>query len=55
MTGKGLVDEVARLLAADEPVPPELAADLIAAMPREEREHWLRTLMGLADNLEEAH
>lgn len=45
---RALVDEVDRLLAADEPVPPDLAADLVAALPRHERERWLRLMVEIA-------
>jgi hypothetical protein len=45
VTGREIVDEVERLLLAEEPVPTELAADLLAAMPRAERERWLRVLV----------
>lgn len=48
MTGRQLVDEVAALLAADEEVPVELAAALMAALPRAERQRWLRLLVELA-------
>lgn len=40
-----IVDRIEALLDADEPVPTELAADLLATMPREERERWLRILL----------
>jgi hypothetical protein len=43
-----LVDRVDGLLRRDEPVPRELAVDLLVAMPRPEREPWLRTLIELA-------
>jgi hypothetical protein len=43
-----LVDRVDDLLRRDEPVPRELAVDLLVAMPQAERERWLRTLMELA-------
>jgi hypothetical protein len=43
-----LVDRVDDLLRRDEPVPRELAIDLLVAMPQPERERWLRTLVELA-------
>ena len=43
-----LVDRVDGLLRKDEPVPRELAVDLLVAMPQAEREAWLRTLVELA-------
>lgn len=48
MNGRELVDEVAALLAADEEVPEALAAALVAALPRAERERWLRLLVEIA-------
>lgn len=48
MRGEEIVDEVERLLLAEEPVPTELAVDLLVAMPRAERERWLRLLVEMA-------
>lgn len=48
MTGEEIVDKVERLLLAEEPVPTELAVDLLVAMPRAERERWLRLLVEMA-------
>lgn len=48
MNGQEIVDEVERLLLAEEPVPTELAVDLLVAMPRPERERWLRLLVEMA-------
>ncbi|GJF06705.1 hypothetical protein [Pseudonocardia sp. D17] len=55
MNPRELVDEIDRRLAADEEVPLNMAANLLAAMPRAERERWLRTLVELAwrpDNID---
>lgn len=48
MRGEEIVEEVERLLLAEEPVPTELAVDLLVAMPRAERERWLRLLVEMA-------
>jgi hypothetical protein len=48
VNGRELVDEIGRRLAAEEEVPLNMAANLLAAMPRAERERWLRTLVELA-------
>lgn len=48
MTGRQVVDHVGALLAADEPVPDHLVADLVAALPEPERVRWLRMLVELA-------
>lgn len=50
-----VIDEIDRRLAADQVIPVDLAAELMAAMPADERTRWLRTLARVAwrpDNLE---
>lgn len=50
-----VADEVDALLAADEEVPVELAAELMTALPRDERERWLRILARIAWRPENVH
>ena len=50
-----VIDEIDRRLAADEVIPVDLAAELMAAMPADERTRWLQTLARVAwrpDNID---
>lgn len=43
-----VIDEIESILLADGVVPPELATELLCALPVAERERWLEVLLGLA-------
>lgn len=42
---RAVIDEIDRLLAADEEVPIDLATDLLVAMTPADRARWLRILV----------
>lgn len=48
MTVGELIDEIDRRLAADEEVPAWMAGTLLAWLPREQRDQWLRIAVRMA-------